>query len=175
MTEWLQQIPQRGQLFVQMVAELLSRTMPMPWRAAITLFIITLLINLVIWRFLPWLVRLFAQMLFWLVELVVSLLLLPEYIVTRQLRVYGWGPIWGSYLYGNLLGGIVRLFFAPVEGLNRWSQQRFPWLVFIPLVVLPVGLWYARPYVEGMDAARFVDAGFAWWYQFETWLLREAA
>lgn len=175
MTEWLQQIPQHSQLFVQTVAELLIRTVPMPWRAAITLLMMSLLINLVIWRFLPWIVRLLAQVLFGIVELIVSLLLLPEYVVTRQLRTYGWGPIWGSYLYGGLLGGIVRLFYAPLEGLNSWSQQRFPWLVFVLLAVLPVGLWHARPYVEGMDAATYVDAGVAWWYQLEAWLLREAA
>lgn len=174
MPEWLQQIPRQGQLLARAVVELLIVSVSMPWRASLALLIVVLLIYLLFWRFLPWALRFLVNVLFGVVESIISLLLLPEYLITRQLRSVGWGPLWGSYLYGDLLGGIVRLFHAPVDGLDRWQRWRFPWFALILLAALPVGLWYLRPFVEGMEAARYMDAGFRWWYQLEMWLVQRA-
>lgn len=172
MLEWLQPILQQSLQFARVMVELLVVSVLMPWRVSLALLIVGILIFWLFWRILPWVLRVLVQALARFVELLVSLLLLPEYLITRQLRTIGWGPIWGSYMYGDLLGGVVRLFYAPVDGLERWRGWRFPWFALILLTALPVGLWYVRPFMQGVEAASYIDAGFHFWYQFEARLLQ---
>ena len=173
MIEQVQTLVQEGQAIVRALLELLVVTLPMPWRVSIFLLSVAIILNLVVWRLLPWLLRLVSYFVFLVIELLISLLLFPEYLITRQLRRFGWGPLWGTYLYGDLLGGIVRLFHALVEGLTAWQQWRFPWFAFMLLIALPVGLWFVRPYVEGMAVATYIDASFQWWYGMEVDVLNQ--
>lgn len=171
MIEWLQHFPQHSQNIARVLFEFLIVAVPMPWRISVALLIGIIVIYLFVWRLLPSLLLLLVNGLFGLIELIISLLLLPEYIITRQLRSVGWQPLWGTYVYGGLLGGVVWLAHAPVSGFERGQQWRFPWFVLILLAVLPVGLWYIRPSLEGMSIAHYVDVGFLWWRQLENWLL----
>ena len=175
MIEWLQQRLQQIHTFVSALIELLVSTVPMPWRVSITLLIAIIIINLLVWRLLPWVLRLLVNLLFGLVELIVGILLWPEYLITRQMRAFGWGPLVGTYVYGGLLGGVVQLAYVPVDGLAQWQQRRFPWFLFILLAALPIGLWYARPTLQEMTAVHYIDVGFQQWYQLETWLLQKSA
>jgi len=145
----------------------------MPWRAGLIILVAVILLRWLVWRSLPWLIEKLARLLLFLVEGIASLLLLPEYWITKRLRQSGRQLLPGSYAFGDILQGIVGLIHAGTTKLGDASakQWRLPkrWVALI--VAIPILLWYVRPLLDETTAANYVDRGVAWWYSFEGWVL----
>lgn len=147
----------------------------MPWRASLIIFVAILFLYHVGWRLLTWLVERLSRFLLFLVESTVSLLLLPEYWITKQLREHGRKPLPGSYTVGDILQGIVSSIHDGTTMLaevrKRWRLRK-RWVLVLIVVAIPISLWYVRPYLEHTTAAaRYIDQGVAWWYSIEERLL----
>lgn len=149
---------------------------PTPWRAGLIILVAMLLLYWLVWRLLPWLIEKLAYLLLFLVEGIASLLLLPEYLITKQLRQGGHRPLPGTYALGDMLQGIVRLIHAGTTKLADVleKQWRLPkrWTALVVLIVATlILLWYVRPFLDETIAATYIDQGAAWWYSLEGWVL----
>lgn len=137
---------------------------PMPWRVGLVILIVVLFLYWLVLRFLPWLVEKLARLLLVLVEGAASLLLLPEYFITKQLRQNGHHPLPGTYTFGDILQRIVGLIHAGTAKLanilkKQWRlQKRLVVLIF----AVPILLWYVRPFLDGTAAASYIDRGVVW-------------
>lgn len=146
---------------------------PMPWRAGLVILVAMILLRWLVWRSFPWLIERLARLLLLLVEGIASLLLLPEYLITKQLRQGGRQPLPGTYAIGDTLQRIVGLIHAGTTKLADIfeKQWRLPkrWIVLI--VAIPILLWYVRPFLGEITAADYIDRGITWWYSLEGWVL----
>ncbi|MCI0558724.1 MAG: hypothetical protein MN733_09530 [Nitrososphaera sp.] len=146
---------------------------PMPWRAGLTFFIVGFLVYWLVWRLFPWVLEKSGHLLLFLVESIASLLLLPEYLITNQLRQHGYPPLPGFYGFGDILQGTVSFIYSGISSLGetrkKMRQPSKMWVILIATV--PIALWYARPYLEDTLAVNYIDRGIAWWYVLEEWAL----
>lgn len=149
----------------------------MPWRAGLVILVAVLLLYWLVWRLFPWLLEKLFRLLLFLVEGTVSLFLLPEYLITKQLRQRGRRPLPGTYAFGDILQGIVSVFHGGATGLadflkKRWRLSKrwvFLWVALI--AVASILLWYVRPFLDETVAATHIDRGVVWWYSLEGWVL----
>jgi len=148
---------------------------PMPWRAGLIILVAVLLLYWLVWRLLPWLIEKLAYLLLFLVEGIASLFLLPEYLITKQLRQGGHRPLPGTYALGDILQGIVGLIHAGTTKLTDFleKQRRLSkrWVTLVVLIAAAlISLWYVQPLLDETVAA-YIDQGIAWWYSLEGWAL----
>jgi LysM repeat protein len=154
----------------------ISLLVPMPWRAGLVILVAVLLLYWLVWRLLPWLIEKLAHLLLFSVEGIASLLLLPEYLITKKLRQGGRQPLPGAYGFGGILQWIVGLIHAGTTKLTdvlekQWRLSRW-WAVLVVLIVATLTLlWYVRPFLNETVAATYIDQGAAWWYSLEGWAL----
>ncbi len=146
---------------------------PMPWRAGLIVLVIVLFLYWSVWRSFPWLIEKLARLLLFLAEGITSLLLLPEYWITKLLRQSGRRPLPGSYAFGDVLQGVVSLIHTGITKLadafeGRWRLSKW-WVVLI--LATPILLWYVRPSLGETTVANYIDRGVAWWYSLEGWAL----
>jgi hypothetical protein len=142
---------------------------PMPWCAGLVLLIIGIIFRLS-WRFLIWLVIKLAYLLFLLVDIVASVLLLPEYFINNILRKHGHKPIIGTYTLDSILQKIVGIVYgwtSKVDDIREKGYIRILWIVIIACV--PIVLWYVRFYLEDTFAGNYIDYGIAWWNSVVNW------
>ena len=156
---------------VRAIGELIILFVPLPWRLSL-LFLFGYLIVLFGWRLILQVIRLLAYITLWIVELIAGILLWPEYQITRQVRRLGGGPLWGTYLYGAIVSSPAWLFGLMAEGLSTWIGKRhwFSWFWLFIITLLPIGIWFARPYLRDTTAIFYVDQGFLWWQGVEFWI-----
>jgi len=146
---------------------------PMPWSAGLIILVAVILLRWLVWRSFPWLIEKLARFLSFLVESIASLFLLPEHLITKQLRQSGRQPLPGTYAFGDILQGIVSLVHTGTTKLGdvlakQWHLPKW-WIVLI--VATPIVLWYVRPLLGEITAANYIDRGVAWWYSLEGWAL----
>jgi LysM repeat protein len=144
---------------------------PMPWRISLILFIILIIVYFIAFRLFPRVMKILALSILLLIEGVVSLILFPEYIFTNWFRRKGQSPLPGSFVFGDVLQGVVRLIHQISIKLTaffdkHWHISRI-W-IFI-LAIVPLILWYVRPSVENTIAAKYIDRGLGFWYSVESW------
>lgn len=142
---------------------------PMPWRAGMVILVVGFIIRYT-WRFFIWLVIKLAHLIFFVVDIVASVLLLPEYFINNILRQHDRKPLVGTYAFDDLLQkivGFVFLWTSKVDDIRNRFHIRVIWIVLIACI--PVLLWYVRPYLENSFAGRYVDYSVSWWYSVENW------
>ena len=153
----------------------ISLLVPMPWRAGLVILVAVLLLYWLVWRLLPWLIEKLAHLLLFSVEGIASLLLLPEYLITKKLRQGGRQPLPGAYGFGDILQWIVGFIHAGTTKLTdvlerHWRLSKW-WVILVVLIVAAlISLWYVQPLFDETVAA-YIDQGIAWWYSLEGWAL----
>jgi hypothetical protein len=143
----------------------------MPWRAGLATLAATTILYRLVRRPFPWLIGKSARFLLFLSESVASLLLLPEYWTTLWLRRRGRQPLPGTYVFGDILQGILSLVHTGFTKLANICERQWHlkqrWIVVIGAI--PILLWYARPALSDTTVRDFIDRGEAWWYSLEGW------
>jgi len=145
---------------------------PMPWRAGLVVLIVVLFLHWTVSLLLPWLIVRLARLGLFFVEGIASLLLLPEYLITKQRRQSGHRPLPGTYAFGDILQGIVGLVDAVAAKLPDTLPERrgLPrrWVVLV--TVTPIVLWYVRLFLYGTSAAIYINRGLGWWNSLQEWV-----
>ena len=148
---------------------------PMPWRVGLVILTAVLLLYLLVWRLLPWLIERLSQLFLFLSEGIAALLLWPEYLTTNKLRQFGHRPLPGTYAFGDMLQGIVRLIHAGATRLTDFLERQrriSKWGVILAVLIVAVliPLWYMQPLLDETVAV-YIDQGIALWYSLERWAL----
>lgn len=143
---------------------------PMPWRTVLAILIIVIIFYWPVWRSFLWLVKKLGSLLLFFFESVASILLLPEYWVTKQLRRVGLRPLPGTYLFGDLLQSTITLIHSGTIKLAEKQWHLPKWLALL-IIIAPMLLWYVRPVLDETTVASYIDQGIVWWYSFENWAL----
>ena len=149
---------------------------PMPWRAALIIFIALIVLYGLLGRLVPWLLTRLARLVLLLVESFVSLLLLPEYLITRLLRRLNLKPLPGTYVLSDALQGIVSVTHTGVTKLtdaihSSWRLRK-RWIIL--LTAVPIILWYVRPLLGEVTVASYIDRCIEGWYNVEARVLADA-
>jgi hypothetical protein len=148
------------------------RLVPMPWRVGLIVLVAVLFFYQVVWRLLGWAAAGLPRFALFLVEGIASLLLLPEYWITKHLRRHGRQPLPGAYVFGDMLQAIIGPIHTWTTRPTDARKQRRLKKRWVALVVaIPILLWYVRPFLEDTRAARYIDYGVSAWYSIEKWIL----
>jgi hypothetical protein len=153
----------------------MSLSVPMPWRASLVIVVIILFSYYGGWRLLSWLIEKLGFVLLAVVESIVSLILLPEYLLTRWLRQHDRRPWPGTYVFGDILQAVVIFVHNWIEKSaevrDQWRLRKV-WAIVLLIVSIPVLLWYVRLGLEDTTiAARYIDQAMAWWGSLERQVL----
>lgn len=153
----------------------LALPIPMPWRASLIIVIAILALYHLGWRILSWSIEKLGSLFLFVIETIASLLLLPEYWLTRWLRLHNHKPIPGSYALGDILQSLVSFVHGGAERLaearDQWRLRRI-WLLVLLLASIPPLLWYVRSGLEDTTiAARYIDQAMSWWFSVERQVL----
>lgn len=160
-------------------------SMPTAWRAASLLFIALIVAYALGVRLGRRAVKAVTHLAWRTAELVGSLLLLPEFLLTRRLRAIGQDPVPGAYAVGDGIQVLVRSLMsldARAAELTRRARPRRKGrgkvLVVAALVVAstPVIAWETRPHMSPNGVlAGYVDAGIERWCSLEGWVFESQA
>jgi hypothetical protein len=166
---------------------------PMPWQSVIVVLLFILVFPWFILRAIPWLITIIAQVLLRInfsqflmsgTVTLASILLLPEYLITRILRKRGFDPPPIIYLFGDIVSGVVKV-INPCKGIlnyflhrgshllkyasnKRWILRR-EW--FITVAIIIPFTWFVRPYMGENSVTALIDRGVMWWYSLQGWAL----
>jgi hypothetical protein len=149
---------------------------PMPWRVSLVILVFILFSYYLGWRLLSWLIEKLSIGLLILMEKIVSVILLPEYWITKWLRQHKYKPLPGTYLFGDTLQGLVTLFHNWTETSadirDRWRLRK-SWFILLLMVSIPVFLWYIRSSLDDTTiVARYIDKATTWWASLEKQILK---
>ena len=104
---------------------------PMPWRAEIVIWVVALFGYQILYRF-------------------SVLLLLPEFWLTNRMRLWGFKPLPGTYVFDNIVESSIRIY-------------RFLKLMALLVAVLGLVAWYAKPFLEDTTLAWHINQVISWW------------
>lgn len=148
---------------------------PMPWRASLIIVTIILFLYHVGWRFLSWSIEKLSYIILFVIEGVASLILLPEYWLTKWLRQHNHSPLPGTYILGDILQSLVSFankWTGRVAEIRHQWRLRKAWVIILLIASIPLLLWYARSGLEDTTtAARYIDRAMAWWSSLERQVL----
>jgi hypothetical protein len=113
---------------------------PMPWRAIVISLILIWIGHQIFYRFL-------------------LLMLLPEFWITNQMRIWNLKPLPGTYIFDRFIEYAIKI----ISILRS---------AFFIAVILGIVTWYARPYLEGEAIVEYIDNAIEWWYSIEGEILR---
>jgi len=157
------------------VWEILMRVQ-MPWRAGLVVLITATLVYWLLWRPGPWLVANIARLVLLSIRGFVSLLLGIEYAFTRSQRRRGRIPT-GSYVIGDMLGKMSDATYtgdkkAKALLAKKKKAVRKVWIAWtIFLAMLPIFLWFSRPFFDQTKFGGYIDRSIIWWNALESWVL----
>lgn len=112
---------------------------PMPWRAEIVIWVVALFGYQILYRF-------------------SVLLLLPEFWLTNRMRLWGFKPLPGTYVFDNIVESSIRIY-------------RFLKLMALLVAVLGLVAWYAKPFLEDTTLAWHINQVISWWNALERRIL----
>ena len=152
---------------------------PMPWRATIVFLLFIPISSWLFWRGVPWLLPKISQLLLVCGELLVKLVLLPEYLITQKIKKRRRQvPLW-IYKFDDLLSEILSFIHETKQALEKLRDYAFnknknwlprtKWYVITAITLL--FLWFARPSLGENTAAKLIDSGKISWYSLEGWVL----
>lgn len=148
---------------------------PLPWRIGLVLVFIVTVLFWIIWRIIPQILVRILHLLLYCAELILSLLLLPEDLLTKYFRRRGRQPLRSVLVLGDLLQGAFEFLGEGVKQLSKWidiGQQwhlRKKWVAI--LAMAPIVIWYLRPFLGETTIAKSIDEGITWWHLLEGWAL----
>ncbi len=147
------------QVSLEMAWELLLQ-IPMPWRFLLFLSVILFGFPWLIVRGLPHVLTKFSQTILFLFNALAVFLLLPESFLSQYIRKKGYQPPDVFYLFGVLLGLIVRLFDSIYQAFNnilrsalkkRWILRK-GWLLTLSGIFSI--LWFSQPIMQQASTRR---------------------
>lgn len=166
---------------------------PMPWQSVIVVLLFILIFPWLVLRTIPWGITKISQLVLrvkfshFLLECTVflaSVLLIPEYLITKILRNYGVQIPLVIYIYGDIVSRIVGIVnqggllldnslkkciqFMGYALNQRWHIPR-KWFV-MAAIIIPF-TWFVRPYIGENSVTALIDRGVMWWYSLEGWVL----
>ncbi|UKP00516.1 hypothetical protein [Nostoc sp. UHCC 0870] len=165
---------------------------PMPWRSAI---IVLLLIPILSWLFLrafPWLIAQLSQIMLiiklpkfvlQMVQIFGSILLLPEYLITKFIRQRAFQIPFFIYIFDDVIIATVSFAAQACEVLDKILQKstkiaiyafKIRWFSSQVLLLIPSSLiliWYLRPQIDENEATKLIDSGVISWYSLENWAI----
>lgn len=166
---------------------------PMPWRSAIVILLLTSIFSWLFLRAFPWLVTTISQLLLLVklpqfiinaAQLLASILLFPEYLIVRYIRQRGFQPPLLIYIFDDIISGILSIIYQVNQLLEEILKKgitilafalRIRWLVYRKLSLLAavflVFTWYVRPQIDENEFTTLIDRGVMSWYSLENWVI----
>lgn len=150
---------------------------PMPWRAIFVLLVLMPILSWLLWRAFPWLFAQLSQVVFFFTEVLASLLLFGEYLLTKYLRKRRYKVPEAIYMFDDFLNVIVSIVNQVSQTLKkllgyalkkRWFPRRV-WFVITGIILLFT--WYFRPFFGETTVAKLIDSGAILSYSFEGWVI----
>lgn len=133
---------------------------PIPWRFLLFLSVILFGFPWLIVRGLPYILIKFSQTVLFLFNGLAVFLLLPESLLSQYIRQKGYQPPRLFYLFGVLLGSIVRLFNSIYQTFNHILRYalRKPWILKRGWLLTLSGifsiLWFFQPVIQQASTRR---------------------
>ncbi len=185
-----------GELLQTLIRPLWQLFMPisMPWRSVIILLMLIPILSWLFLRAFPWLFTQVSRLLLLIklpqlilnsAQFFASILLLPEYLITRFLRQRGFQVPFIIYIFDDIITAIVntinsactlldKILKQGITILNhtlkkRWMPRRkYSFLVALFLVFA----WFIRPQLDEKNQfATLIDSGANTWYSLENWIM----
>jgi hypothetical protein len=166
---------------------------PMPWQSVIVVLLFILVFPWLLLRAIPWLITKISQLLLRVnfsqlllngAVILASILLFPEYLITRNLRQRGLKPPPIIYFLGDIVCGFVKIINQCKKLLDNCLQRgsklqeyafnkkwlfRRKWFIIVAMII-PF-TWFVRPYMGKNSVTALIDRGVMWWYSLEGWVL----
>ena len=163
------------QTLLKLIWEVLIQ-IPMPWRFLIALIGFFAVSSWFILRILPWFALQISKIFSICISLLADLLLLPESFISQRIRQRGYEPPEVIYIFGKLIGSVVKMFELIHQGFDNLFQHliKKQWLFgkvsFLIASATFLVMWFVRPMLSNNDITQFIDKGTTRWYSFENWV-----